>query len=63
LPGRVGWFLADERPSRRMSPGRFTEKFMKQIQKVIRWMTYLNVGATLALLAWLASHLSNTGVV
>ena len=36
---------------------------MKQIQKVIRWMTYLNVGATLALLAWLASHLSNTGVV
>lgn len=35
---------------------------MKPIHKVIRWMTYLNVGATLALLAWLASHISNAVV-
>jgi hypothetical protein len=34
---------------------------MNTTQKLMRLMTHINIGATLALFAWLAAHLSAKG--
>lgn len=36
---------------------------MNSTLKVLRLMTHINIGATLALLAWLASHAASKGGV
>lgn len=36
---------------------------MNSILRVLRLMTHINIGATLALLAWLATHLTAWGGV
>lgn len=36
---------------------------MNSTPSVLRLMTHINIGATLALLAWLASHLTSKGGV
>jgi hypothetical protein len=36
---------------------------MNSTLKVLRLMTHINIGATLALLAWLATHLLSAGGV
>jgi hypothetical protein len=36
---------------------------MNSIFKVLRLMTHINIGATLALVAWLATHLTARGGV
>jgi hypothetical protein len=29
---------------------------MNSTHRVLRWMTHINIGASLALMAWMASH-------
>ncbi len=36
---------------------------MNSTPKVLRLMTHINIGATLALLAWLATHVPSRGGV